>query len=213
MMKEALAATVLLGTLLVGCSTADPTESAEYAALEQQLAAAVAAPAAATTTDEYLALAQKLDAVTAERDALATQAATAAARYDKTKATIDAVTELIADPQAHGTEAEFLDQLMVFFAPDAVMDDAAFGAVPMREAWTNTLFGDADAKIDTWHTWISEDGSSGGSLWTWSGTNAVGRPFELIGISIMSYNDEGLQTYQLVTWPYSDEYVIATFLF
>jgi hypothetical protein len=211
-MGKTLMATALVGVLLAGCSAADPTDSAQYAALEQQLEAAIAEQGAITASAEYVALSQRLDEVKAERDALASDAATAAARYDKTKATVDAVTELLADPDGFGTQSEFLDRLMVYYAPDAVMDDVAFGAEEMRQAWTNTLLGDADAEIHTWHTWISDDGSSGGSLWTWKGTNRSGEAFELIGINISSYDDEGLETYQLVTWPYPYEYVRRTFL-
>jgi len=176
------------------------------------LGMAVAAVLVTGCSGDTESLEQELADMTAERDVLAAQVAADASRYEKTKATIGAVTALIADPTAHGTETEFLDQIMVYYAPGAVMDDAALGAAAMREAWSNTLFGDVDADIKTWHTWISDDGSNGGSLWTWSGTNLVGEPFELIGISVMSYNDEGLQTYQLVTYPYDHEYVAETFL-
>jgi hypothetical protein len=173
---------------------------------------AVAAVVVVGCSSDTESLEQELADVTAERDSLAAQIAADGSRYEKTKATIDAVTEMIADPMAHGTEDEFLDKIMVHYAPGAVMDDAALGAAEMREAWSNTLFGDIDANIKTWHTWISDDGSNGGSLWTWSGTNLVGEPFELIGISVMSYNDEGLQTYQLVTYPFDHEYVANAFL-
>jgi len=56
--------------------------------------------------------------------------------------TLRAVTAMIADPTAFGTEAESLNQIVV---PSR-----------RRGAWSNTLFGDVDAEITTWHTWISE---------------------------------------------------------
>ena len=51
--------------------------------------------------------------------------------------------------------------------PGAVMDDTAFGAVPIRNAWNNTIFG-TESTLTTWVTWLAEDGSGGGSLWTWA---------------------------------------------
>ena len=153
-------------------------------------------------------MAQQLAAVTAERDALAQRIAADDSRLAKTEATIAAVTDIVADPTSFGTQEEVLDLLMVHFTPEAVMDDDVYGAVPMRTAWRNTLYG-LDASIDTWHRWVSEDGSDGLSLWTWSGTNFAGDPFELIGLSILHYNDEGKQDYQFVVYPYEDSYVDA----
>ena len=56
---------------------------------------------------------------------------------------------------------------------------------------------------------MSQDGSTGGSLWTWSGTNRAGEPFELIGVDISEYDDEGKTTGALIVWPYRDEVVKA----
>lgn len=50
-----------------------------------------------------------------------------------------------------------------------------------------------------------------GALWTWSGTNLVGEPFELIGIAINEYDEMGLETRQFDTYPYPGEYVEAAF--
>ncbi|MBT8246364.1 MAG: DUF4164 domain-containing protein, partial [Acidimicrobiia bacterium] len=148
-------------------------------------------------------LAEELAAVTAERDALAQRIMADDARLEKTEATIAAVADIVADPTSFGTQEEVLDLLMVHFASEAVMDDDVYGAVPMRTAWRNTLYG-LDATIDTWHRWVSEDGSDGLPLWTWSGTNFAGDPFELIGLSILHYSDEGKQDYQFVVYPYED---------
>ena len=153
-------------------------------------------------------LAEELATVTAERDALAQRIAADDARLAKTEATIAAVTDIVADPTSVGTQEEVLDLLMIHFTSEAVMDDDVYGAVPMRTAWRNTLYG-LDATVDTWHRWVSEDGSDGLSLWTWSGTNFAGDPFELIGLSILHYNDEGKEDYQFVVYPYDDSYVDA----
>ena len=45
----------------------------------------------------------------------------------------------------------------------------------------------------------------------WHGTNAAGNPFELAGISLTTYDEDGLISYGLVTYPYSDEYVRKAF--
>jgi hypothetical protein len=83
-----------------------------------------------------------------------------------------------------------------------------FGAAPMREAWHNTLYGGGmDARIDAYDTWVSEDGSQGGVLWLWYGTNASGRPFELPGISLMEFDEDGRIAYEYVAYPYPDDYV------
>ena len=86
------------------------------------------------------------------------------------------------------------------------MDDTALGSVPIRSAWDNTIFG-TDSTIKTWVTWLADDGSSGGSLWTWSGTARNGEPFELIGVNLDDYDENGLLTYSLVDWPYPAETV------
>ena len=82
------------------------------------------------------------------------------------------------------------------------------GSVPIRSAWDNTIFG-TDSTIKTWVTWLADDGSSGGSLWTWSGTARNGEPFELIGVNLDDYDENGLLTYSLVDWPYPAETVEA----
>jgi hypothetical protein len=149
-----------------------------------------------------------LAAVTAERDDLASQVTDREARHAASLATIEGIEAILADPEAFGTETEVVDALAAYAVDGAVMDDAVFGAADYRTAWYNTLFGGAiDADIDVYHHWLSEDGSQGGSLWVWYGTNAAGNPFELAGISLNDYDNEGRLTYELVTYPYPDEYV------
>ena len=187
-----IAGLLVFGLMLVGCSD-DPTAAEGYQELEQKLATAES----------------QLTEVTAQRDSLAAQIAVDQSRYQKTKGGQDVVTQIIADPTSFGTEEEVLDLVMEHFTEEAVMDDDVYGPVPARAAWRNTLYGDLDADIHTWHRWLTEDGSNGGSLWTWSGTNFVGQPFELIGISLLEYDDDGKQTYQLVVYPYDDDQVHA----
>jgi methyl-accepting chemotaxis protein len=152
------------------------------------------------------ALAAERDALAGERDALAAQLAAMETRRELSTANQQLIAEIIADPGAFGDEEEALDAMAALAAPGAVMDDTAFGPVPIRAAWRNTLFG-LDAKIESWATWLAEDGSSGGSLWTWSGTARNGEPFSLIGINIDSFDEDGLVTYSLVDWPYPGETV------
>jgi hypothetical protein len=149
-----------------------------------------------------------LAAMTAERDELASQVSDREARHAASLATIEGVEAILADPESFGSENEVVDALAAFAVDGTVMDDAVFGAVDYRTAWYNTLYGGAiDADIDVYHHWLSEDGSQGGSLWLWYGTNLAGNPFELAGISLMDYDEDGRLTYELVTYPYPDEYV------
>lgn len=155
-------------------------------------------------------LEEELATVAAERDELAAQVSDREARHAASLATIEGVEAILADPDSFGTEDEVVDALAAFAADGTVMDDAVFGAADYRTAWRNTLFGGAiDADIDVYHHWLSEDGSQGGSLWVWHGTNAAGNPFELAGISLNEYDEDGQLTYELVTYPYPDEYVEA----
>lgn len=183
---------------LAACNAADPTSSDEYGALEQELATATAQLAESET---------ELAQVTAERDALASEKAHQIARSETTASNVERVAEIVDDPDAFGSREEVLDQLMTMVAsPDVVMDDTAFGPVPMRQAWSSTLWG-RDATIKTWVRWACADGTQAGSLWTWVGESINGEPFELIGINLDDYNEEGKVTYSLVDWPYEAAYV------
>lgn len=190
MMNRIVFVGVALLLLVAGCSSSDPTSSDEYAALEQEFAQAET----------------QLAEVAAERDELAHQVSALASRSEMTWATVEAVAEIIDDPDSFGTKSEVLDLLMTMVTDDAVMDDTAFGAVSMRSAWSNTLWG-SSANIETWVTWVCNDGSQAGSLWKWSGEASNGEPFELIGVNLDEYNDEGKVTYSLVDWPYERSYV------
>ena len=181
---------VALLLLVPGCSSSDPTASDEYAALEQELAQAET----------------QLAEVAAERDELAYQVSALASRSEKTWATVETIAEIINDPDSFGTQSEVLDLLVTMATDDAVMDDTAFGGVPMRSAWSNTLWG-SSANIETSVKWVCNDGSQAGSLWTWSGEASNGEPFELIGVNLDEYNDDGKVTYSLVDWPYEGSYV------
>ena len=150
----------------------------------------------------------ELEEVKAERDALAAELAAIEVRHELAAANQELVAEIIADPDAFGKRDEVLDALAETAAPEAVMDDTAFGAVPIRSAWDNTVFG-TDSTLKTWVTWLAEDGSSGGSLWTWSGTADNGEPFEPTGVNLDDYDENGLLTSSLVDWPYPADQVRA----
>ncbi len=153
----------------------------------------------------------ELAAVTAERDALLAEAVAAAGRYDKAKATQELLYEVIADPDAHGAEGEVLDLLDELAAPGTVYGDDAFGSTSWRTGWRNTLFGDIDATIHTWLSWLSDDGSVGGSMWTWSGSAINGEPFDLQGIELSTYDTQGLLDSVTVYYPYEDAEVKLRF--
>lgn len=201
-MRRVVAGLAVFVVALASCST-DPTTSAEYeeldlayGQLEQELAAANA------NIDQLAARNTQLEA---ELDQ-----ASDGSRYDKVVANQEAVAEIIADPAAFGTQDEVLDLLMTYVVPGAVMDDVAFGAVEMRSAWRNTIFG-VGANIETWTKWTAEDGSLAGSLWVWKGTAANGEQFELVGVNTDLYDEDGLVTYSLVEWPYDNAYVTQAF--
>ena len=93
------------------------------------------------------------------------------------------------------------------------MFDEVFGSVPYTQGFINTLFGgnidpDLVADMDGFDKWVSEDGSQGGSLWVWHGTNAEGNPFELVGLSIVTFDEDGKLVREVDSYPYPDEYVV-----
>lgn len=57
----------------------------------------------------------------------------------------------VADPAAFGDRDEVLDALGAAATADAVIDDTAFGAMPIRSGWNNTLFG-TNSTFKTWAT-------------------------------------------------------------
>ena len=197
MKRTGLACVAVLAVIAAGCST-DATATDEYAALEQELAS--------TQT--------QLDAVTAELDALVADDEKVAARYDNAKANQEVLLAVIKDPKAFGTEEEVLDLLDAMATPDIVSGDLAFGGTRTgiwRAGWRNTLFNNTDATLHTWKAWLSEDGSVGGSLWSWIGTTQNGEPFSLEGIELSRFNNEGLYTEVIMLYPYEDTEVHRRF--
>ena len=169
-------------------------------------------PTAGCSNGSDDALEEQLAAVTAERDELAARIAAQQARHDKAEATQQAVIDIIADPTSYGTEDEVLDLLDQYAAtPGIVYGDEAFGDTTWRTGWRNTLFGSVDADIQTWTRWLSDDGSTGGSLWSWNGTARNGEPFTLAGIVLEQYDDDGLYEAVRVYYPMPDADVHAAF--
>jgi hypothetical protein len=190
-MRRLIVAVAVLGLLLGACSS-DPTASEEYQALAQQLA----------DTEQSLA------EVTADRDALLAAAQQPSERHAKAQATQEAVRAILDDPESVGTEEEVIDALAAYATPGAMSDDIYFSSVPMRSAWRNILYGGAmNARIDVTYIWLSEDGSQGGSVWLWHGTNTAGNPFELSGVNLDEFDEDGLMTRTYVAYPYPAEYV------
>lgn len=130
-------------------------------------------------------------------------------RYEASRATLDEIEALLDDPSQVGTEEEVAAAIAAHATEDAVMYDTAFPAeISYEESFYNTLYaGTMDATLDVTHSWLSEDGSQGGALWLWSGTNAAGNPFEVAGISLIDFDENGKVAYELVTYPYASEYV------
>ena len=215
MRKQITPIAVVLLLVLAGCSSSDPTASDEYAAIEQELA--VADQQLAETErelvqaeDQLVQAEDQVVAITAERDALA-QATDSSDRHDNAARVLEGIRAILDDPEAFGTEDEIADLLATHATGDALMDDDVFGAVIWRDGFYNTLYGMADARVDVYDNWLCDDGSQSGALWMWHGTNSAGSPFELAGISLTTHDEDGLISYELVTYPYSDEYVRKTF--
>ncbi len=119
---------------------------------------------------------------------------------------------MLNDPEAFGSEEEVVDAIARHSTETAVMDDDVFGAVSYRSGFYNTLYGGVvDARIDSYDWWVSDDGSQGGALWIWYGTNRAGNPFELPGLSLTEFDEDGRIEYELVTYPYPDDYVRSAF--
>ena len=130
-------------------------------------------------------------------------------RYEASRATLDEIVALLDDPSQVGTEEDVAAAIAAHATEDAVMYDTAFPAeISYEESFFNTLYaGTMDATLDVTHSWLSDDGSEGGALWLWSGTNAVGNPFEIAGISLIDFDENGKVAYELVTYPHPSEYV------
>ncbi|WP_062300329.1 hypothetical protein [Demequina maris] len=171
------------------------------------VAAVAALTAGCSTGAETDDLEAQLAEVTEQRDALQAELDVIAARHDKTVEVKAAVEEIVANPEAYGTPAEVADLLATYATDDALMDDDVFGAVSMRQGWFYTLSGGLDAEVETLQSWISEDGSESGALWVWRGENYAGSPFELVGISVLTHDDEGLVANEWVAYPYPDAFV------
>ena len=209
-MKRTIIVSVAVFALVgAGCSSSDPTASDEYQALEQELAAA---NQQLVETEQDLVQAEaEVVAITAERDALA-QAAVPGDRYDNAARIQSELVAILDDPEAFGTEDEIADLLATHATPEALMDDDVFGAVNYRTGFYDTLYGMADAQIDVYDTWLCDDGSQGGLLWQWHGTNNAGNPFHLAGISLTTHDEDGMISYELVTYPHPDAYVEESFM-
>ena len=216
------AAAILLVAGASACSGDDSTE-----ALEQELADLTAERDALALQAEEQAAKDlaKLGEMTAERDALALQAEERAAaerdapaqqaeeraeRREKGIAIQAEIKAILDDPESFGTEEEVADLLATHATQFAAMDDEVFGSANYRAGFYNTLYSNAmDAEIDVYETWMSDDGSQGGVLWMWHGTNARGNPFELAGVSITTHDEDGMITHEYVTYPHDDAYVVS----
>ncbi|MFO7547362.1 MAG: hypothetical protein R6X29_00625 [Acidimicrobiia bacterium] len=198
-MRKTMIMMTLVLALVAGACAAEVTESDEYQALENELVA---------VEQQLSDTVAQLEAATANQDTSNAESASSSARRDLALEGLAMMKKILDDPESIGTEDEVVNLLASYAADGTVMDDDVFGAVPYRQAWHNTLYGGAfDARIDIYDYWVSEDGSQGGVLWIWHGLNAKGNPFELPGISLTEFDEDGLIAYELVTYPYPDDYV------
>jgi len=195
-MKKSIMILVLALALAAGACAQDVTASEEYQALEADLADARS----------------QLNEATAENDRTVGEPESASPRHDRALAILAEIKQILDDPDAFGTEEEIAALLSSHATETALMDDDVFGAMSYKQGFYYTLFGGTtDARIKVHDVWVSDDGSQGGILWVWSGTNAAGNPFELPGISLTEFAEDGRIAYELVTYPYSDDYVREAF--
>lgn len=132
------------------------------------------------------------------------------ARYENAQANQETLMAIIADPSAFGTQEEVLDLLDSMAVPDVVSGDLAFGGTMTgiwRTGWRNTLYARPDMSIKTWRYWLSDDGSVGGSLWTWYGIADNGESFTIPGVEISRFTDEGLWEELIMFYPFEDKEV------
>jgi hypothetical protein len=173
---------------------------------------AVALTIGSCSGDDADQLQAENEELTAEVEALRADQDLAASRHSASSTTIAAVEAILADPESFGTETEIAAAIADLATPEAQIEDDVLGSIDLRTGYYDTLFGgEADAVIDVYDHLLSQDGSQGGSLWIWRGTNAVGNPFELVGISLLDFDDDGKITHELVTYPNPDEYVVEAF--
>lgn len=151
---------------------------------------------------------EQLDEVTQQRDALQAQVDEQAGQRERSLEVQQRELAILADPASVGTEEDVAAALGELATPEALMDDDVFGAIGIQEGWFNTLYADdMDSTVEVLHTWMGPDGAQGGTVWVWKGENMLGRPFSLIGVSIVDHDSDGRITNELVVYPYDDAFV------
>ena len=165
------------------------------------------------SSDSEQALRDELAAVEAERDDLASASEVQATRHEAAQRTSDAIGAIWDDPESYGGEDGVAAALADLLSPGAIMQDEVFGSIAYTQGFINTLFGgnidpDLEGEIDGYGSWMSEDGSLGVSMWVWHGTNAERNPFELVGLSVTSYDDDGKLLREIDSYPYPGKYVV-----
>ncbi len=180
------------------------------------VAVALTATAGCLGTEDTEALQADVAALTTEVESLQATLDAVQDRHDRTAGATERLRAILADPAAFGTEEEVAAQLAQMATEDAMMVSDVFGETGVRSAWQSTLFGEgptaaSEARVDTLHHWLSEDGSMSGSLWVWHGANAVGNPFELAGVQVSTHDETGRATEIRIVFPYPDAWVLEAF--
>ncbi len=176
--------------------------------------AALAGTAACLGADDAEGLRAEVAGLTSEVGSLQATLDDVVDRHDRTESAIQRLRQILADPDAFGTDEEVVAQLAQMSTEDAEMVDDVFGSVGIRSAWASTMFGGRPgatltARIDSLESWVAEDGSMSGSLWVWHGTNEAGNPFELTGVQVSTHDETGRSTGITIHYPYPDDVVVA----
>lgn len=159
MRKRVVPFAVALLLATAGCSSSDPTTSAEYGALEQELA---------QTEAQMAEVAANADAVAAVE---ANEAAYTKAFYAHD---LDAFMDTYTD------DAVFIDE---------TFGDHFEGKAAIRSMYANVIrFSDPDLS-EVLDLFVAGDGTTATSTWEWVGTNGFGKPFHLPTALIHEYRD------------------------
>ncbi|MDN4477278.1 hypothetical protein QQX10_04620 [Demequina sp. SYSU T00039] len=171
---------------------------------------AAGAAGCSTVADE---LESDLAAMTSERDALASQVeqlqaehAAAAARYDAADATRAGFESTLDDDSRYADPEAMIEDLSTYWTATAILDDIYIGPQPIADGLMYDLFETGGSQLDLRQSWIDPDGSTSGAVWLWHGRNIFDNPFELVMVTVTTYDDEGLITDFYRSYPYDQDF-------
>lgn len=171
----------------------------------------VAAVAGCGTGDDDLE--SLLSEVTAERDALAAEveqldgaASAVAARFGAADATRAGFESILDDDSRYEEPDAMIDELSAYWTDTAILDDIYIGPQPIAAGLLYDLFETGGSQLDLQQSWMGPDGSTSGAIWLWHGRNIFDNPFELVTVTVTTYDDDGLITSVGRSYPYDQQF-------